>query len=118
MTLVKYELYDDLFLNNKKENLYFLNRDTFVEFTPNIYNILDNIKNDSFYAGIIEISLITNIFHKTIIVYSIEEQNDNDESNGIEINFNLESDKDAILKYKLFYEYSPSKFYRQVSFDI
>ena len=48
MTLVKYELYDDLFLNNKKENLYFLNRDTFVEFTPNIYNILDNIKNDSF----------------------------------------------------------------------
>ena len=47
-----------------------------------------------------------------------ENLNYKSESNGIEINFNLESDKDAILKYKLFLEYSPSKFYRQVSFDI
>ena len=47
MTLVKYEIYDDLFLNNKKENFYFLNRDTFVEFSPNI-NIPDNIQNDTF----------------------------------------------------------------------
>ena len=46
MTLVKYELYDDLLLNNKKENLYFLNRDTFVEFNPNIY--INDIKNDTF----------------------------------------------------------------------
>jgi hypothetical protein len=47
MTLVKYELYDNLFLNNKQENIYFLNRDTFVEFTPNV-NFNNTIKNDTF----------------------------------------------------------------------
>ena len=47
MTLVKYELYDNLILNNKRENIYFLNRDTFVEFTPNA-NFNNTIKNDTF----------------------------------------------------------------------
>ena len=44
-------------------------------------NYIEKIKNESFYAGIIELSLASNIFHKTIIVYSNEENNDYDESN-------------------------------------
>ena len=32
-------------------------------------NYIELIKNDSFYAGIIELSLAANIFQKTIIVY-------------------------------------------------
>ena len=47
MTLVKYELYDDLFSNNKKENIYFLNRDIFVEFNPNV-NVNETMNNDSY----------------------------------------------------------------------
>ena len=35
-TLVKYELYDNLLLNNKKENNYFINRDMFIEFNPTV----------------------------------------------------------------------------------
>lgn len=40
------------------------------------------------------------------------------ESNVLEINFYLESDKYAILTYKLFDKFSPSKFYRYVSFNL
>jgi hypothetical protein len=35
-TLVKYELYDNLLLNNKKEKNYFINRDMFIEFNPTL----------------------------------------------------------------------------------
>lgn len=45
MTLVKYELYDNLLLNNKKESIYFLNRDIFIEFNPAI-NLNDTEDND------------------------------------------------------------------------
>ena len=44
-------------------------------------NYIEKIKSDSFYAGIIELSLAAKIFYKTIIVYSNEENNDYDESN-------------------------------------
>ena len=40
------------------------------------------------------------------------------ESNVLEINFYLESDKYAILTYKLFDKFSPSKFYRYLSFNL
>ena len=68
----------------------------------NLKIYLENIKNDSFYSGIIEISLLINIFHKTIIVYSIEEQNDNDndndESNGINPYLEYKQIKTVIMK--------------------
>jgi hypothetical protein len=35
-TLVKYELYDNLLLNKKKEKNYFINRDMFIEFNPTL----------------------------------------------------------------------------------
>ena len=40
------------------------------------------------------------------------------DSNLLEINFYLKSDKYAILSYKLFYKYNPSKFYRTFTFYI
>lgn len=40
MTLVKYELYDDLFLNKKKEKMYYINRDMILE--------IDEIKIESY----------------------------------------------------------------------
>ena len=36
MTLGKYEIYDDLILNNKKENIFFINKDILTEINPNI----------------------------------------------------------------------------------
>lgn len=42
-------------------------------------NYIEKMKKDSFYAGIIELSIATRIFEKTIIVYSKEEQSINQE---------------------------------------
>ena len=61
-------------------------------------NYIEKIKNDSFYAGIIELSLAAKIFYKTIIVYSNEENNDYDESNKKENFYKNESDKMQNIK--------------------
>ena len=37
-------------------------------------NYIEKIKNDKFYAGIIELSIAAKIFDRTIIVCSIEEK--------------------------------------------
>ena len=50
MTLVKFKLYDNVLLDNKKEEIYFINRDMFYEFSP-ISNInLNNINEDNILA--------------------------------------------------------------------
>ena len=46
MTLVKFKLYDNIFLGNKKEEIYFINRDMFYEFSP-ISNINLNDINET-----------------------------------------------------------------------
>ena len=48
MSLVKYNLYDNIFLNNKKESIYFLNRDTRIEYKP--YHEIS--ENDIFYNNV------------------------------------------------------------------
>ena len=48
MTLVQYELYDNLFLNNKKEYICFRNKETFIEFNPNFY--FNNTENNDIFA--------------------------------------------------------------------
>jgi len=45
MTLVKFQLYDNVLFGNKKEEIYFINRDMFYEFTP-ISNININDINE------------------------------------------------------------------------
>ena len=50
MTLVKFKLYDNVLLGNKKEEIYFINRDMFYEFSP-ITNInLKDINEDDVLA--------------------------------------------------------------------
>ena len=63
MSLVKYELYDNLFLNNKKENIFFVNSDTVVEINPNI-PINNNTVNDNI------ISYFSFVYDGNMIIYT------------------------------------------------
>jgi hypothetical protein len=52
MTLVKYQIYDNLIMNKKREYIYYLNRDMLIEYLPiNKNNI--NINNDTYNNDII-----------------------------------------------------------------
>ena len=48
MSVVKYKLYDNLFLNYKKEKIYFINKDMRIEYRP----IHDINVNDTFYNNV------------------------------------------------------------------
>ena len=63
MSLVKYELYDNLFLNNKKENIFFVNSDTVVEINPNI-PINNNTVNDNI------ISYFSFVYDGNMVIYT------------------------------------------------
>ena len=46
LTIVKYKLYDDILLNKKREQIYFINRDMYVEFNPIQNNYLKDSNNN------------------------------------------------------------------------
>jgi hypothetical protein len=48
MSVVKYNLYDNIFISKKKEKLYFINRDIRIEYRP----IYDINANDTFYNNV------------------------------------------------------------------
>jgi hypothetical protein len=66
-TLVKYELYDNLLLNNKKEKNYFINRDMFIEFNPTLDS---EDPNESNIIGEV-ISYIGNLFNIMLTILRI-----------------------------------------------
>ena len=75
-----YKIIREIVYEATKENKeilkpYFLNgiSDDILEIYK-LENYIEKIKIDSFYAGIIEISIAAKIFDKTIIIYSIEEK--------------------------------------------
>ena len=54
-------------------------------------NYIEKIKNDKFYAGIIELSIAAKIFDRTIIVCSIEEKIEKSEASKSGAIFNPNS---------------------------
>ena len=51
MTLGKLEIYDNLILNNKKENIFFINKDTLTKISPNIPINNNTEHNDDSFAS-------------------------------------------------------------------
>ena len=64
MSLVKYIVYDNLFINNKKETTYFINRDMRLEYVP----IKEVSINDNFYNGVY--AFFTFVFDGNVIEYT------------------------------------------------
>ena len=64
MSLVKYIVYDNIFINNKKETKYFINRDMRLEYVP----IKEVSINDNFYNGVY--AFFTFVFDGNVIEYT------------------------------------------------
>ena len=67
MTLVKYQIYDNIFLNNKREQLYYLNRDMLLEYMP-ITKIKSNETYNIYSTDII--AFFSFVFDGNILEYT------------------------------------------------